>query len=217
MTDQLVGKMKEQAPWRKGVGWPVVAAEGALLAGLGLFVLLDKDTARDVIFQIIGTVLLVSSALVIWKSFRTPQDPMVPYAMLRGGVGATVGVLAVMRWWSDYLDNYATRMILGWGLIVFTLLHLVGIVMVRGRDGLNLASLVMSGLTIVLGIILLTGSDDASSGSLTLLGTILLVFGLLLLAFAYYIFQKKDTTGGDTAPPENATVADPPVQQVPAP
>jgi uncharacterized membrane protein HdeD (DUF308 family) len=194
MTDQFVSKVQGQAPWEKDVGWPVVGVEGLILVGLGLFILLDQDTARDVIFQLIGVVLLVNSVLIASRSLRNPADPIVPYAMLRAGIGGTIGVLAIMRWFSDYLDNHATRLILGWGLIAYTVVHLAGIVVARGREGLQLGGLIASGLTVILGIVLLTGEDDTSGGRLNVFGTILLVFGVLLLVFAYYLYQKKDET-----------------------
>jgi uncharacterized membrane protein HdeD (DUF308 family) len=199
MTDQLMTTMKQQAPWRKGVGWPVVAIEGALLVGIGLFVLLDHDNARDVIFQLIGTVLLATSVLIAIRSIRNPDDPIVPWAMLRAGIGGTIGTLAVMRWFSDYLDNHATRLILGWGLIAFTIVHLAGIVLARGRAGLQLGGLITSGLTIVLGIVLLTGSDDTSGSRLNLFGAILLVFGILLIALAIYLYRKPTAADADPA------------------
>jgi uncharacterized membrane protein HdeD (DUF308 family) len=196
----MMTMVKEQAPWRKGVGWPIVAIEGAVLVGLGLFVLLDNDSARDVIFQIIGLVLLLTSVLIVMRSLRASADPVVPYAMLRAGIGGTIGTLAVMRWFSDYLDNHATRLILGWGLIAFTIVHLAGIVIARGRAGLQLGALITSGLTIVLGIVLLTGSDETSGSRLNLFGTILLVFGILLLAFAYYLYRKPAAPDAEPAP-----------------
>jgi cbb3-type cytochrome oxidase subunit 3 len=156
-----------------------------------------------VIFQLIGTVLLVTSVLIVSRSLRNPADPIVPYAMLRAGIGGTIGVLAIMRWFSDYLDNHATRLILGWGLLAFTIVHLAGIVVARGREGLQLGGLITSALTVVLGIILLTGKDDTSGGRLNLFGTILLVFGVLLLAFAYYLYQKKDETPAAAEVPED--------------
>jgi uncharacterized membrane protein HdeD (DUF308 family) len=200
MTDQLTTKMKEQAPWRKGVGWPIVAIEGAVLVGIGLFVLLDHDTARDVIFQLIGSILLLTSVLIAIRSLRNPGDPIVPYSMLRAGIGGTIGTIAIMRWFSDYLDNHAARLILGWGLIAFTIVHLAGIVVIRGRAGLQLGGLILSGLTIVLGIVLLTGNDDASGNRLNIFGTILLVFGLLLIAFAVYLYRKPGAADTEPAP-----------------
>jgi uncharacterized membrane protein HdeD (DUF308 family) len=209
MTDRLMTRMKEQAPWRKGVGWPVIAIEGLLLLGLGIFVLVDEDTARDVIFQIIGLVLLVTSVLIAQRSLRFPSDPMVPYTMLRAGIGGTIGVIAIMRWWSDYLDNHAIRLILGWGLIGFTIVHLAGLVVARGREGLQVGGLLMSGLTIVLGIILLTGEDDTSGSRLSIFGTILIVFGGLLLAFAFYLYRSAATAEPTTPGPEDAQASEP--------
>jgi hypothetical protein len=35
-------------PWRRGLGWPVVAIEGVVLLAIGIYILVAPDSARDV-------------------------------------------------------------------------------------------------------------------------------------------------------------------------
>jgi len=82
-------------------------------------------------------------------------------------------------------------LILGWGLIACALISLVAVIAVRGRSGIEPGGIVMSLLTIVLGVILLINDNAQGSSTLNLLGTILIAFSVLLLAFAFYLFQAK--------------------------
>lgn len=191
MQDTTKGLVEKGLPWKKDVRWPVVAVEAAVLIGVGLFILFDKDRASDVILQLVGVVLLATSVLIAVGNFRNAEAGLGFFDAFRAGIGVTVGTIATAAWWSDYIDDHAIRIILGWGLIAYSLLHVIGVVMVRGRAGLRLSVLATLALSVVLGIVLLTG-DEASSGSrLTLLGTILLVFGILLAALAYYVYKNQ--------------------------
>jgi uncharacterized membrane protein HdeD (DUF308 family) len=174
-------------PWHREARWQVIALEAIVLVGIGGFILIDKDTASDAILQLIGVVLLVTSVLLGLGSLRNSEDNLGFFDAFRAGIAVAAGVIATASWWSDYIADHAVRMILGWALIAYSLLHIVGLIAVRGRAGLRLTTLLVVGLTIILGIVLLTGNDTTTGSRLTLLGTVLLVFGLLLGALAYYM------------------------------
>jgi uncharacterized membrane protein HdeD (DUF308 family) len=192
MDDKAKSLVSKGLPWSRDVRWPIVAAEAAVLIVIGAFILIDKDTAGDVILQVIGLVLLVTSVLLGFAGFRNSDEGLGFFDAFRAGIGVTAGAIATASWWSDYIQDHAVRIILGWGLVAYTLIHIVGVVMVQGRAGLRLSVLVTVALTLVLGIVLLTGDDTTSSGRLNLLGTIVLVFGVLLGALAWYLYSRED-------------------------
>ncbi len=208
MEERAKGLMNQGAPWKKDVKWPIVAVEAAVLIVVGGFILFNKDTASDVILPLIGVVLLVTSAVVALASFREVGTSLGFYDAFRAGIGITAGAIATASWWSEYIADHAVRIILGWGLVAYGVLHIVGVVVVRGRAGLRLSVMITVGLTLVLGILLLTGDDTASDSRLNLLGTVLLVFGLLLAALAYYIYNGASK---GAAPNEPTTAAAPEV------
>ncbi len=190
MEDRAKELMGKGAPWRRDVRWPVVAAEAVVLIAIGAFILLDKDSAGDIILQLIGVLLLVTSGLLGLGSFRNDEERLGFFDAFRAGIGVTAGAIATVSWWSDYIQDHAVRIILGWGLVAYSLLHLAGVIMVRGRAGLRMSLMVTVALALVLGIVLLTGDDTSTDGRLTFLGIVLLAFGALLGALAFYLFSR---------------------------
>ncbi|HYJ11992.1 MAG TPA: hypothetical protein VEW66_00250 [Thermomicrobiales bacterium] len=189
METRAKNLVNQNVPWNKDVKWPIVAVEAAILIVIGAFVLIDKDTAADVILQLIGVILLATSVIVALACLRRAELTLEFFDPFRAGIGITAGAIATAAWWSDYISDHAVRIILGWALVAYTLLHVVGLVRVRGRAGLGVNQLIASGFSLILGILLLTGEDTASSTRLNLLGTVLLVVGLLLAALAYYLYK----------------------------
>jgi uncharacterized membrane protein HdeD (DUF308 family) len=178
-------------PWHREAHWLVIGLEAVILIAIGGFILLDKDTAGDAILQLIGVVLLATSFLLGWASLRNSDETLGVFDAFRAGVAVTAGVVATASWWSDYIAVHAVRIILGWALIAYGLLHVIGLIAVRGRAGLRPNALLVVGLTIVLGIVLLTGDDTTSVSRLNLLGTVLLAFGALLGGLAYYLYTRS--------------------------
>lgn len=192
--------MTKGLPWGRDVKWPVVAIEAVILIGVGIYMLIDQDSASKVVLQLIGVVLLATSLIVGLASYRNPDASLGFFDAYRAGVGSACGAIATVSWWSEYIADSAVRDILGWGLIAYSVLHVVGIVLVRGRAGLRLSTILVVGFTLVLGIVLLTGSSDNVSDRLTALGITLLAFGVLLGALAYYLYSRaKDGTAAPVA------------------
>lgn len=200
MVDKNKGLVNKGLPWRSEASWMVVAAEAVVLLGIGVYILIDKEGAGDIILQLIGVILLVTSLLLGWASLRNDITKLGAFDAFRAGIGASVGGIATVSWWSDYIANAAVRDILGWGLIIYSVLHLVGMVAVRGRQSLRPMALVTVGLTLVLGIVLLTTTSDALESRMTLLGIVLLVFGALLGALAYFLYSRQSTPSATVSP-----------------
>lgn len=189
--------LAQSKPWRADAKWPIIAAEAALLIVLGLYMAFNTGSAKETILQIIGLVFLTVSLQVAVSSFRSVENGLGVFDSFRAGIGVTVGVIAVSLWWADAVPNQAVRQILGWGLVAYSVLQLVGMVVVRGRENLRPMALLVSALTLVLGILLLTSNDAAAEGRVAFLGVIFIIFGVLLGGLAYLI------RGRDAVAPAN--------------
>jgi uncharacterized membrane protein HdeD (DUF308 family) len=188
MVDTKTQKLLNQSNPLKGeANWLVIGIEALALIGIGLYMLLDKSGASEIILQLIGVVLLFMSASLGLESLRG-VGLLGPYDAFRAGIGVAIGVIATSGWWSDTMANDVIRLILGWGLVAYGVLHLVGLVL--NRDKFRIVGLVIAALTLVLGIVLLTSRDGNYENRVTLLGWISLVFGLLLAAAAYWLYSK---------------------------
>lgn len=191
MAETAKDLLNQSKPWRSDVRWQIVAVEAVLLVAIGLFMLFSTDRAGEWILQIIGLVFLIVSLQLAVVSFRNSERGLGAFDSFRAGIGVTVGVIATSIWWSDYVANSAVRQILGWGLIAFAAMQLIGLVIVRGRSGLRPATLILSALTLVLGIVLLTSNETSAEDRIRFLGVVLLVFGVLLGGLAYLIMSRE--------------------------
>lgn len=192
MTDRARNLLDQGKPWRADVRWQVVAAEAVLLVAIGLFMLISPDTAGDWFLQIIGLVLLAASLQLASVSLRNDETRQVSLEAFRAGVGVSIGIIATSIWWSDYISNNAVRLILGWGLIAFAVLQVLALVTREGRSGLRLSTLAISALTLVLGVLLITSNSyETVENRLAFLGTVLIVFGVLLGGLAYLLMNAS--------------------------
>lgn len=196
METKAIEFVNKGAPWKRDVPWPVIALQAAVLLGIGIYILVDTAGASDIILQLIALVLLTTSVLTGFATFRRPESGLGFYDAFRAGVGATSGAIVLISWWSDYIEKEAQRSILGWGLIAYTALHLVGLIAIRGRGNIRLSTVVIAVMTLVIGVILVTGDNESSESRLNTLAAILIVIGVALAALAYYVYKKTDASPG---------------------
>lgn len=187
----------QNAPWRKDLGWPVLAIEGVVALGIGIYVLASTDSARDIIRQLIAAVLLVQALLHTLAGFRNREAPVSPFHILRGGIGMTVGVIVLLENVSDYLTADASRLILGLGLVAYGAIGIVGIWVEREDRGLRLGGLALGIVNIALGLMFVF-SNGGKDSWLRALGIISVVAGIVLLAYAFMVY-KSQASGGTPA------------------
>ena len=78
---------KQYAPWSKSAPWWVVLVQGAVLALIGLWILLGSSSAK-VIVMLLAAYMLVMSLLTIWGAMRRGEARSIP-----GLVGSGVGLM----------------------------------------------------------------------------------------------------------------------------
>ncbi len=200
MTDKAKSLATQGAPWRKDVPWQLLAVEGAVALGIGIYVVVATESATDIIRQLIAVVLLVQAFLHTGAGFKNRDAPTAPFHILRGGIGMTVGVIVLLENFSDYLDADAARFILGLGLVAYGGVGIAAVWVDREASGLRIGGLAAGAINIVLGLMFVF-SDSAKTGWVRGLGFIVLIAGIVLLGFAFMVYRSK---ADKTAPPPAA-------------
>ena len=182
MDERAKALALRSVPWREGVGWPIVAIEGIALLAVGLFMVFRPDDAGDVTRTLLGAALLVVSLQYVVNAFRNPGHPFLPFQMLRGGIGATVGLLVAVQPLASEVafSAGAARIVLGVGLLVVGAIGLAGLLTARDADRVQIEAVISSALTIGFGFVLLAGNG----GRAPLIGWVIAAAGLGLLTYA---------------------------------
>lgn len=180
-------------PLGRSTNWIIVALEAVALIILGIWVLADKSSASTAILQITALVLLVASLAGIIAEFRAGSSDLVLYTAFRAGIGAAIGAIGTARWFWDYIDFRALRLILAWGLLAYAVITIIGILLVRKLGSDAWGGLGVGVLTAVLGVILLINDNAAANNTLRLLGIVFLLGGVLLGGIAYLRYRSQAT------------------------
>ncbi|HEX5499701.1 MAG TPA: DUF308 domain-containing protein [Thermomicrobiales bacterium] len=192
MTERAVSIAREHAPWHEGTAWWVTGIEGVILALLGLYLLLAPASAGGLIIQLIALVLLIESVVQIIAGLRDAGRATTAYTMLQAGVGATIGLLLVLRvWLVPSLDTLAARTMLGLGLLAYAIIGAAGHFL--GGDsgrGSWVGPVVNAVLLIILAILLLTSAETNVADRLAILGWIALIGGVALLVIAWRAYNR---------------------------
>ena len=186
MSQQAAALAQKGAPWRRGVAWWIVGLEGAVLAIVGIYVIADPDTSRDVVRQIIGAFLLANSGLRAIAGFRAENqaNPLTPYRMLAAGVGLTVGLLVVVEPASEFVTEDAAKVILALGLLGYGAIGLAGAYATRAAGGLRRGALI-SGVLYVAFAVLLFYNTRKDVLDPRWFGVVFLAGGVLALGSAF--------------------------------
>lgn len=186
MADRAMAMASEHAPWRAGTPWWVTGLQGVVLAAIGLYLLLAPQSAAGLIIQLIAIILLIQSVLHIIAEIGRPVAETDRYVLLQAGIGATVGVLLVLRGWLlPDLDPLSARNILGFGLIAYALVGVAGSIIERGEGDSWLRPVVNALLLLILAILLLTSGETNAADRLSLLGWVAIIGGAALLFLAW--------------------------------
>jgi uncharacterized membrane protein HdeD (DUF308 family) len=196
VTGRAKGMVAEKAPWRRGVGWQTIGAEGLVAVVLGIYIIADPEGARNVVRVFLGALLLVNGVLRILQGFReNPQGlPATPYRLVTGGIGVTVGVVVLAEKISDYIDADAARWILGFGFLAFGLIGLAAAVVTRRAGGLRRGPLITGVLYTVFAVLLFYNLRHESLDP-KWFGYAFLLFGAAFLGFAYLIYSREQAGG----------------------
>jgi uncharacterized membrane protein HdeD (DUF308 family) len=185
------------------LAWWVVGIEGLILVAIGIYVIADPDTARDIVRQLIGAFLLVNSGAWAINGLRSENQatPVTPYRMLAAGVGLTAGLLVFLEPISDLIDADAAKVILAVGLLGCGAIILAGAIATRTAGGISRGPLIASALYLVFGVLLLINARRDSLDP-RWFGYAAVVCGVLACGYAYALYrtaQHASAAGGAVA------------------
>jgi uncharacterized membrane protein HdeD (DUF308 family) len=194
--------LRKNAPWRRGIPWQVVAAEGVIMLSIGLFMLVSPQDAKDIVRQLLAAVLLAHSTIMLVTTFRAPVDEIQRFQILRSAIGVTVGAIVTLAPVSDYLSVSASRLILGAGLVAHALVGLGSMVPRRAEGRRLVGEGVAVALTVIIGITMLvnTGSDASRT---VIFGTLVALAGAILAVYAAWL--RRSATAMSAVPAAGAT------------
>ncbi|MCI0439728.1 MAG: DUF308 domain-containing protein [Chloroflexi bacterium] len=192
MSQQLKGMMRQGTPWRSGVPWLLVLAEGVVAVAAGIAVLVWPQETAGVMIVVFGGYLIVNGLLRIYAGMRAQSgsDAAKPMHLVRGGIGLVVGLLVVIQPLSEYMSLDVAVTILAIGLL---LIGVIGLINAYEERSTRWGTMVSSGLHVVLGILLLFSRDNSSL--IQWLGIAALVIGGLLVAYGLMLFRSASRPG----------------------
>jgi uncharacterized membrane protein HdeD (DUF308 family) len=194
MADRAMSMAKAHAPWGAGTPWWVTGIQAVVLVLVGLFLLVQPATAGRLIIQIIAIILLIESILHLIAELRLPRGEANPWVTLQAGIGATVGVLLVLRGMLlPDLDPASARNMLGFGLIAYAIVGAIGALIMRAEGEARLRPIVNALLLVILAILLLTSGQENAADRLGLLGWVALIGGAALLFLAWRAYNRPQT------------------------
>lgn len=193
-TSELAKSALSQVrPWRKGLPWWVVAIEGLIALGVGIYIL-TQPAAGSQIVMILALYLLIVSAERAILGFREliPQA-IVAERMLRAGIGLTVGLIIVLDSWQSFMTSPAPVVILSLGWLLTGLIAIWEWVAARSILGLGLGALISPILSSLFGLLMLVSRLSLSGFVLQALGILATVAGVALLIYGYFLSRKSST------------------------
>ena len=199
---KLKGYASASAPWRRGVPWWLVMVEGIALLVVGIYALAAPDNARETVFAIFGLLLAGSGLGAAVAAFRAEPTKRTSFNGFRGGIGLSLGGMALLARFIDEIGSDGARVILAVGFLMVGVVSLAAILVVREKGSFSPGGMIWNVVLIVIAIIFFTGSQDNNS-RLTLIGWVAIVFGVLLCAFGALL---RSRAMAETAAPEAPTV-----------
>jgi uncharacterized membrane protein HdeD (DUF308 family) len=193
------------APWKRGIPWGVVVAQGVVLGVAGLVVWLAPGFGAAAVLQLIGLLLLLTAALSAWRLIRDRVAPSrVASVAFRAGVGMTVGLIVVIgAFITESRDTtvVAIAAVLGIGLVLYGLAAFVT-AFIRREAGspLPIVMLIISALTVVVGVVLILQARsgiEALTSAFTWLGILLLIVGVALVGYGWMLRSRGTTEAED--------------------
>jgi len=180
------------APWRAGMSWQLVLAEGLVLVVLGGILWFAPGLGSRVALQVVGAVLLATAAVSLVRLLNDQVEPArAGNVGFRAGVGLSVGLITVIGGLIATEGDTVTvalAVILGIGLILYALAVLAAALLRRPAGSpFPVVPVVIAAVTGAVGLLLLirgrSGIDELTS-SFTLLGVLILIAGLGLAGYA---------------------------------
>jgi uncharacterized membrane protein HdeD (DUF308 family) len=188
-TSSIKEYASSTAPWKRNAPWWLVLAEGAILVAVGIYSLAAPDSARETIFAVFGIFLAGNGLAAAIEAFRTEPSRRTSFNAFRGGIGLSLGFMALFGRFSDYFTADSARIILAFGYLLVGIVSLVALFIARKDAKFPIGTLAFNLALVVLGIVFFTG-DSSNTSRIEMIGWIAIVVGLLLIALGFFLRQR---------------------------
>jgi uncharacterized membrane protein HdeD (DUF308 family) len=122
MSQQLKAMMRQGTPWRRGIPWWLVIAEGVVAVAAGIAMLVRPQETASLIVIVFGGYLLVNGLLRIYAGIKTQSSRW--GAMLASGLHILLGVLLLYARSDPSVTNWLgiTALVIGALLVAYGLI-----------------------------------------------------------------------------------------------
>jgi uncharacterized membrane protein HdeD (DUF308 family) len=210
--DEVKSFASAYRPWNRELPWWVIAAEGVLAALVGIYFVASPDAAASTIRLLLAVLLLAVSVLDIAAGFRhlrtaiLPIEPMTPYLLVRGGAGVALALLYFLAARSDYMTEDDARYVLGYGLIAYAIIGLIGtgVALMRGR--MHWMAVAANLVYLLIGAVLVYNRRESVSAEtgVKYIGWAAIAGGAVLLVYSYFMRQQQEAQAA--IPPAAAVI-----------
>ena len=202
MKQELKNSMEQVKPWSKRAPWWVLLVEGILAIGLGIYALVAPQQAQGLVLLGIALVLAVNGLLAVFSGLRGRQQGNL--SLIRGAIGLAVGLIVILMPVLNFGTALTAAWILAIGLILAGVMALLAIFMEAkaARWGNLIIGLLFGVLGSVIVYNITTGADIVQVAA-----WVLLAFGLLLLAYSFFVRSSAAKSETPAAAPKAATPA----------
>ncbi len=172
---------KGAAPWRKGIPWGLVMAEGILLLALGIYMYVAHTQSRLVLGAIIAIALAVTGAVQLYAALRSKEKgTLANWFIARGAIGLGAGGLVLLLVLFNAGSINLWRIILGLGSLAYGAIGIY-ILYLTHETGLRLMAIVNSLFFVFIGVVML--ADYFGAGVFVAVTNVLNILLLLVGAF----------------------------------
>lgn len=196
MKSKAAQGAKGAAPWRKGIPWGIVLAEGIVLLAVGLFLLFAPKQSGRIVGQILAIVLGVTGAIQLIAALRQKQEGQLGLLnMVRSAIGLGVGAIILLLLLLDALSFQAGQIILGLGSLAYGAIGLY-LVYLTWESSRRPWPVVANSLWVLLGALLLLGALGAGLYLLVVqvVNLLLLLGGAFLIVWSFVVKGSKTPT-----------------------
>lgn len=214
MKQELKNSMEQVKPWSRRTPWWVLLVEGILAIGLGIYALVAPQQAQGLVLFGIALVLAVNGLIAVFGGLRGRRRGNL--SLIRGAIGLVVGLIVILMPVFKFGTALTAAWILAIGLILAGVMALLAIFM--ESKAARWGNLIIGVLFLVLGSVIVynvtTGADIVQVAA-----WVLVAFGLLLLAYSFFVRSsaaKSETPAAAPKEAKPAVVAAPQEPEAPA-
>ncbi|CAN5676869.1 hypothetical protein BH23CHL5_BH23CHL5_11810 [soil metagenome] len=207
----------EFKPWNREIPWYWVAIQAAVAIAIGVYFVAAPDAATSTIRLLLAILLVVSSALDILTGFknygaREIESPLTPFLLVRGGAGFAIGILFFFATRANYISEPDARYILGFGLVAYALIGLVGIAASMIKGQMNWMAIATNLLFLILGAVLIYNNRQnvESSSAVRYIGWAAIAGGAILAVYSYVLKKGAELLAPSTVAATASSASLPP-------